>query len=96
MMKNAQLMRNFTVCAVQQTLSRPSNQTVRNESSVEDTEGRGPLGNSRSRFQNNIKTDLKIRFEGVNWTHAAQDRILWQALVKMVTNFGYHRTREYL
>jgi hypothetical protein len=45
------------------------------------------LGKPRCRWDSNIKTDLKeIGWEGVDWTHLAQDRDFWWAHLNMVKN----------
>jgi ribosome biogenesis protein Nip4 len=50
-------------------------------------EGRRPLGRSRRRWEDNIKTDLrKIGFGDVDWIHWVQDRDRWWALVNTVMN----------
>jgi hypothetical protein len=50
-------------------------------------EGKKPLIRSRHRWEDNIKMDLReIGLEDVDWTHLAQDRDWWQALVNMVMN----------
>jgi hypothetical protein len=51
-------------------------------------EGRRPLGRPRSRWEDNIKMDLReIGFGDVDWIHLAQDRDRWWALVNTVMNF---------
>jgi hypothetical protein len=50
-------------------------------------EGRRPLGRPRRRWEENIKMDLRgIGFGGVDWSHWAQDRDRWRALVNTVMN----------
>jgi hypothetical protein len=50
-------------------------------------EGRRPLGRPRSRWEDNIKMDLReIGFGDVDWIHSAQDRDRWRALVNTVMN----------
>jgi hypothetical protein len=50
-------------------------------------EGRRPLGRSRRRWEDNIKTDLReVRCGGVDWIGVAQDRDSWRALVSAVMN----------
>jgi hypothetical protein len=50
-------------------------------------EGKRPLGRPRCRWVNNIKMDLmKIRWDGVDWFHLAQDRDQWRALLNTVMN----------
>jgi hypothetical protein len=40
---------------------------------VEKSEGKRPLGTLTIRSENNIKIDLKILGEGVDWVYLAQD-----------------------
>jgi hypothetical protein len=48
-------------------------------------EGRTPLGRPRSRWEDNIKMDLReIGFGDVDWIHLAQDRDRCRALVNTV------------
>jgi hypothetical protein len=48
-------------------------------------EGKGPLGRSRRRWEDNIKTDLQDVGGGdIDWIELAHDRDRWWALVKMV------------
>jgi hypothetical protein len=50
-------------------------------------EGKRPLGRSRRRWVDNIKTDLLERgWGGVDWIGLAQDRDKWRALVNAVMN----------
>jgi hypothetical protein len=50
-------------------------------------EGKRPPGRQRHRWQDNIKIDLRERgWGGMGWTHLAQDRDLWRALVNTVMN----------
>jgi hypothetical protein len=50
-------------------------------------EGRRPLGRPRRGWEDNIKMDLReIGFWDVDWTHLAQDRDRWRALVNTVMN----------
>jgi hypothetical protein len=47
--------------------------------------GMRPRGRSKSRWDDNIKMDLKeLQLEGVNWIHLSQDRIQWRVLVNSV------------
>jgi hypothetical protein len=47
-----------------------------------------PLVRHWHRWKNNIRLDLtETGWEGVEWMHLAQDRDLWQVLVKTVMNF---------
>jgi len=48
-------------------------------------EGKRPLRRHMSRWEDNIRMDLKEAcLECVNWMHLAQDREQWQALVNTV------------
>jgi hypothetical protein len=48
-------------------------------------ERRRPLGRTRSRWEDNIKVDLReIMFGDVDWIHLAQNRDRWRALVNTV------------
>jgi hypothetical protein len=50
-------------------------------------EGKRPLGRPRSRWEDNIKLDLrKIGIDGTNWIWLAQDRVQWRAFVNLVMN----------
>jgi ribosome biogenesis protein Nip4 len=50
-------------------------------------EGRRPLERPKSRFEDNIKMDLReTGFGDVNWIHLTQDRDRWRALVNTVMN----------
>jgi hypothetical protein len=50
-------------------------------------EGKGPLGRTRCRWEDNIKLDLrKTGMDGASWIQLAQDRIQWHAFVSMVMN----------
>jgi len=50
-------------------------------------EGKKPLGRSRSRWEDNIKTDFQeLGCEGMNWIELALDRDRWQALLFAVMN----------
>jgi hypothetical protein len=50
-------------------------------------ERKRPLGRPRSRWEDNIKMDLReIGFGGVDWIHTAQDMDQWRALVNTVVN----------
>jgi hypothetical protein len=51
-------------------------------------EGKRPLGRSRCRLVDNIKTDLtEIEWDGMDWIDLAQYRDQWRALVNTVMNF---------
>jgi hypothetical protein len=50
-------------------------------------EGRRPLGRSRHRWEDNIKTGLRERGCGdLDWIQLAQDRDQWRALMKTIIN----------
>jgi hypothetical protein len=50
---------------------------------VEKPEGKRPLGQSRCRWEDNIRMDLReIGWESIERMHLAQDRNQWAALVK--------------
>jgi hypothetical protein len=50
-------------------------------------EGKGPLGRTRRRWEDNIKMDLReIGIDGANWIKLAQDRVKWRAFVNTVMN----------
>jgi hypothetical protein len=50
-------------------------------------EGRRPLGRPRSRWEDNIKMDLReVGCRGADWVDLAQDRDRWRALVYTVMN----------
>jgi len=52
---------------------------------VEKPEGKRELGRHKSRWEDNIRMDLReIRWKGVDWVHLAQDRDQWRALVNTV------------
>jgi hypothetical protein len=49
--------------------------------------GKRPLGRTKRRWEDNIKTDLReIRIDGANWIRLAQDRVQWRAVVSTVMN----------
>jgi hypothetical protein len=55
-------------------------------------EGKRPLGSSRRRWEDNIKTDLReIGRGGMYWHDLAQDRDQWWALVSTVMNLRFHK-----
>jgi hypothetical protein len=57
---------------------------MRNEN---ESEGKRPLGRPKSRWKDNIQMDLKdIIWEDVDWSHLAQNRVHWQAVVSTVMN----------
>ena len=50
-------------------------------------EGKGPLGRSRRRWEDNIKMDLQeVGGSCGEWMEMAQDRDRWRALVSTVRN----------
>jgi hypothetical protein len=50
-------------------------------------EGKRPLGRSRRRWVDNIKTDLvEVSLGGVDWIGLVQDRVMWRVLVNAVMN----------
>ena len=50
-------------------------------------EGKRPLGRPKSRWEDNIETDLQeVRCEGMDWIDVAQDRDSWRAFVNAVMN----------
>jgi hypothetical protein len=50
-------------------------------------EGKRPLGRTRSRWEDNIKMDLReIGFGGANWILLAQNSVWWRAFVITVVN----------
>ena len=54
---------------------------------VEKSEGNGPLGRPRRRWEDNIKMDLQeVGWVGMVWIDLAQDRDRWRALVNAVMN----------
>jgi hypothetical protein len=57
---------------------------------VERPEGKRPLGRPRSRFEDNIKIDLKeIGIHEANWVPLAQDRVQWGNFVNTVMNLRF-------
>jgi len=52
---------------------------------VRKPNGKRPLHTPRCRWEDDIKVDLKIGCEGVDWI---------QALVNMVMNFCFHKRRR--
>jgi len=57
---------------------------------VRKPEGKRPLGRSRRRWEDNIKTDLQeVGCRGMNLIELALDRDKWRALVNAVMNFWF-------
>ena len=50
-------------------------------------DGKRPLGRPRSRWEDNIKMDLREVGRGGDWMELAQDRYRWRAFVNTVMNF---------
>jgi hypothetical protein len=49
--------------------------------------GKRPLGRPRSRWEYNIKMDLReIGIDGANWIRLALDRVQWRAYLNTVMN----------
>jgi hypothetical protein len=53
---------------------------------VGEPEGKRPLGRPTRRWVDNIKTDLKIGWDGMDWIDLAQNRDRWRALVNAIMN----------
>jgi hypothetical protein len=53
---------------------------------VGKTEGRRPLGRRRSRWEDNIKIDLRDVGGRMDWINLSQDRDRWRALMYTVMN----------
>jgi hypothetical protein len=58
---------------------------------MEKSEGKGPLGRPRRRWEDSII--MYLRWEGVDWIRMAQEREQWRVLVKTVMNIGWHKRR---
>jgi hypothetical protein len=55
--------------------------------SIGRPEGKRPLGRPRSRWEDNMKIDLReIGIDGANLIQPAQDRVQWRACVNTVMN----------
>ena len=51
------------------------------------TEGKGPLGRPRRRWEDNINMDLQqVECEGMDWIDVTQYRKRWRALANAVKN----------
>jgi hypothetical protein len=60
---------------------------VKGGCSLESKLGKRPLGRSRRRWVDSIKTNLReIGWDGVDWIELAQDRDQWRARVNTVMN----------
>ena len=56
---------------------------------VEKPEGKRPLGSPKSRWVDNIRTDLQeVGCGYMDWIGLAQDRERWRTLVSAVKNLG--------
>jgi hypothetical protein len=51
------------------------------------SEGKRPLGKPRSRWDDNIKMDLREIGWEVDWIHLAEDKDQWWTLVNTIMNF---------
>jgi hypothetical protein len=51
---------------------------------VKKPEGKRPLGRPSHMCVDNIKMDLEIKWDGMDWIDVAQDRGQWRALVNTV------------
>jgi hypothetical protein len=59
---------------------------------AQESEGTNPLGQSKCRWRDNIKTDVKvIGWENLDTTHLAQNRDKWRAVVNKVMNIGSNK-----
>jgi hypothetical protein len=59
-------------------------------------EGERPLGRPRSRFEDNIKLDLReTEIDGANCIRLAQDRVQWRAFENGNKPSGYINKAEY-
>jgi hypothetical protein len=57
---------------------------------IGNLEGRSPLGNLKSRCEDNIRMDLReIVFGSVDWIHLAQDVGQWRVVVNTVMNIRF-------
>jgi hypothetical protein len=54
---------------------------------VRKTEGSGPLGRPRRKWEDSIRMDIQeVGCNGVDWIGLAQDRNRWRAIVNAVMN----------
>jgi len=57
-------------------------------------EGKTTLGRPKSRWEDNIKTDLQeVKWGVMDWIYLAQDRDKWRSLVNAVMNYRVHNMR---
>jgi hypothetical protein len=63
---------------------------------IGNADGKRSLGRPRRRRDKNIKLIFKKynRGMGVDWNDLAYDTEKWRALVKAVTNIGFHKMRR--
>jgi len=55
-------------------------------------EGKKPLGRTRRRWKDNIKTNFEeVGCGNMGWIELAQDRERWPAFVNEVMNFEFHK-----
>jgi len=53
------------------------------------SDGKGQLGRSRRRLEDNTKMDVQeVEWGGMGWIYLAQDMDRWCALVNVVMNIG--------
>jgi hypothetical protein len=60
---------------------------------VKTPEGKRQFERTRRKWEDNIRTDIKIGREGVNWILLYQDVVQWQALVNAEKIFAFHNRR---
>jgi hypothetical protein len=54
---------------------------------VDKTEEKRPLGRTKRRWEDDIKTELKeTGYKSVDWIHLAQGRVKWRVLVNTIMN----------